>query len=147
MSDIRLDLDMTAIEELAGKGRWAMDMAMRLTAAEVWANIAKEAPTDHGRLAGSFRMEPAGDLSYRISTNVHYALHVHEGTGIHGPDKRPYEILPKNKRALFWPGARHPVRRVLHPGIKGNPYVTRAFDKTTPRIPEFVEQALKASFQ
>ena len=40
--------------------------------------------------------------------------------------KRPppggWEIRPKNKKALFWPGARHPVARVQqHPGSR--PYV------------------------
>lgn len=29
---------------------------------------------------------------------------------------RPHIIEPRFKKALFWPGARHPVRRVRHPG-------------------------------
>lgn len=29
---------------------------------------------------------------------------------------RPHIIEPRFKRALSWPGARHPVRRVRHPG-------------------------------
>jgi hypothetical protein len=29
---------------------------------------------------------------------------------------RPHIIEPKNKKALAWPGGRHPVRRVHHPG-------------------------------
>lgn len=29
---------------------------------------------------------------------------------------RPHVIEPKNKQALYWEGARHPVRKVNHPG-------------------------------
>jgi hypothetical protein len=29
---------------------------------------------------------------------------------------RPHEIRPRFKKALFWPGARHPVKVVQHPG-------------------------------
>jgi len=32
---------------------------------------------------------------------------------------RPHEIRPRFKRALFWPGAGHPVRVVHHPGMVG----------------------------
>lgn len=29
---------------------------------------------------------------------------------------RPHVIEPRNKQALYWPGARHPVKKVNHPG-------------------------------
>lgn len=29
---------------------------------------------------------------------------------------RPHVIEPRNAKALYWPGARHPVARVNHPG-------------------------------
>lgn len=31
---------------------------------------------------------------------------------------RPHVIRPRFKKALFWPGARHPVKMVRHPGTK-----------------------------
>ena len=31
---------------------------------------------------------------------------------------RPHVIEPRNKQALAWPGGRHPVRRVRHPGTQ-----------------------------
>lgn len=37
------------------------------------------------------------------------------------PPPGGWEIRPRNKKALFWPGARHPVARVQHPGSR--PYV------------------------
>jgi len=30
----------------------------------------------------------------------------------------PHIIRPKNKKALFWRGAKHPVKMVRHPGTK-----------------------------
>lgn len=30
----------------------------------------------------------------------------------------PHMIRPRNKKALYWPGANHPVKRVRHPGTK-----------------------------
>lgn len=30
----------------------------------------------------------------------------------------PHLIKPKNKKALFWEGAAHPVKQVIHPGSK-----------------------------
>jgi len=42
-----------------------------------------------------------------------------EGTG-------PHVILPRNKKALFWKGADHPVRMVNHPGTKPRPYLMPA---------------------
>lgn len=35
---------------------------------------------------------------------------------------RPHLILPRDKKALFWPGAAHPVRVVHHPGTKANDF-------------------------
>ena len=42
------------------------------------------------------------------ASNVNYAAAVEYGTS-------PHVIKPVNKKALFWPGARHPVAQVNHP--------------------------------
>ena len=31
---------------------------------------------------------------------------------------KPHEIRPSAKKALFWPGAKHPVKKIMHPGSK-----------------------------
>jgi hypothetical protein len=38
----------------------------------------------------------------------------------------PHVIEPKNKKALFWPGAEYPVRRVNHPGTPAYNILRRA---------------------
>lgn len=132
-------------QELVKTSRDAVHLAMKYMATEVWGNIRREAPVDQGRLAGSWDMESLGEheLAWRIFSNVEYALAVHEGTGIHGPKGKPIEILPKNKKALWWPGALHPVKRVMHPGQKPNRYADRAMEKAESRTDEFITRALQ----
>jgi hypothetical protein len=38
----------------------------------------------------------------------------------------PHDIRPKDKQALFWEGAGHPVKIVHHPGTMPNPIVITA---------------------
>ena len=35
----------------------------------------------------------------------------------------PWIIRPKDKKALFWPGAPHPFGSVTHPGLKARPFL------------------------
>jgi hypothetical protein len=51
---------------------------------------------------------------------------------VHGT--RPHVILPRTKRALFWPGAGHPLRRVQHPGTKPSPFPARAVQRSLPAL-------------
>ena len=37
-------------------------------------------------------------------------------------------IKAKNKKALYWKGASHPVKSVRHPGSKAKPYLIPAFE-------------------
>src|SRR5690606_25801313 len=100
------------------------------------ANVKKEAPTNHGRLAGSFEMEKRGPISYAVSTAVEYALVVQEGSQAH-------IIEPGNRRALYWEGADHPVYRVRHPGTKANPYVDRYVSATEVSLEDFEMRAIR----
>lgn len=65
-----------------------------------------------GRLISSLHQE-ATSRTAEVSTNVEYAA-VHQ----FGHQFPPREIRPKNKKALFWPGAEHPVKVVKWPGAK-----------------------------
>ena len=49
--------------------------------------------------------------------------YLEEGTGLHGPKHKKYVIRPKDKKALFWDGARHPVKEIHHPGMKSKPVI------------------------
>jgi len=56
-----------------------------------------------------------------IPIQATYAEALHEGS-------KPHMITAKNARALYWEGAAHPVKSVMHPGYKGNPYVEKALN-------------------
>lgn len=64
-----------------------------------------------GRLRDSITYK-ADESSVLVGTNVQYAA-IHQFGGSTGPRK----IVAKNKKALYWPGARHPVKSVNHPGF------------------------------
>lgn len=64
-----------------------------------------------------------------------YARYVHDGTSAH-------IIRPKNGKALYWPGARHPVRMVRHPGTKANPFVQKTYEEVKPYVDTIFTKAL-----
>lgn len=79
-----------------------------------------------GRLAESLISEVHNKVLRVGSTDVNYATGVELGTA-------PHVITASNKKALYWPGARHPVARVNHPGTRPYPYLRPAlFQRRTP---------------
>jgi hypothetical protein len=96
--------------------------------------VKREAPVKTGMLRRSItgKVEAGGNRGI-VGTNVRYARAVHEGYD-------PFIIRPKAAKALYWKGAKHPVRRVRHPGFKGDPFIKRGGDKLRP----VAEQELKA---
>lgn len=54
--------------------------------------------------------------SVTVGTNVAYAA-------AHQFGSKPHTIKARRKKALFWPGAKHPVFSVLHPGTPARPFM------------------------
>ena len=69
-----------------------------------------------GILFSSLLVGEVTNSSVEIGTNVPYAAALHFGT-------KPYVIKPRLKKALFWPGADHPVSQVNHPGLTPRPFL------------------------
>lgn len=89
------------------------------TGIDVQNEARRRAPVDTGRLRSSIVHRVSGGSSsvdVAVGTNVNYAEDVEYGTA-------PHVILPKNGKALYWPGARHPVARVNHPGTRAQPFM------------------------
>jgi hypothetical protein len=83
-------------------------------------------PWRTGFLAQTFRAQlTAGVL--RWFPTADYASFVEFGT-------KPHVIEPKDKKALYWQGADHPVKRVNHPGTAANPFMERIIQAATPDI-------------
>jgi len=142
-----IEFDISRLRGILDNAKDTIGLAVKYTAEFVWSEIRKTAPVDHGRLAGSFAMEEMGHWSYRIFSNVHYALFVHEGTGIYGPEK--HRIVPRQANALsfFWKKAgKHMVVKSVA-GMKGRPYADKAIESAVPRIDEFVLMAISENFK
>jgi HK97 gp10 family phage protein len=100
--------------------------AVDRTRIDVQNEARRRAPVDTGRLRSSIvsRAEGSGrSVGYVIGTNVSYAAAVEYGTS-------PHVIKPVNKKALYWPGAAHPVAQVNHPGTRAQPFLRPAIEMT-----------------
>ena len=136
MIEIHAEFPPEELMKMVASGKRAIPRALQLMATEVWGNIGREAPTNEGRLAGSFELFKIDELTWRIATAVEYASYVHEGTP-------PHEIVPLHAQALFWEGAEHPVKRVNHPGTQPNPFIDRAIESAGLRSEEFARMAIE----
>lgn len=80
-------------------------------------------PVDTGRLRASIRwriLPQTHQLLGFVGTDTNYALFVHNGTS------GGQIITPKNKQALFWPGAEHPVGSVVRGATHAQPFLSEA---------------------
>lgn len=78
------------------------------------------------------------ELTLYLAHGMSYGTFLETGTGIHGPEGRPIIIRPKNKKALFWDGADHPVKKVTNPGIKAKPIIGPTMETHYPRIKQTI---------
>ena len=133
-----LEITSDELKDLSGRIRKAHKAAHKLMALDLWGNIRKNSPVDHGRLAGSWQLETDGLLS-RVTTNVEYALVQDQGS-------QPYEIYPANGRALKFSfgGKMIYAKSVSHPGVPGSQYVDKSIEATNGRIEELVNRSLSA---
>ena len=78
-----------------------------------------------------------GNMEVTVHTsNIKYARGVEEGTS-------PHTIRAKNKKALYWKDAKHPVKSVRHPGSKAKPFLIPAFEKEKEVIMKDLEKIVK----
>ena len=94
------------------------------------AYIKKNTPVKTSNLRNSIVVNKT-ETGFIIGTNTKYAEHVEIGV-------RPHKIEPKNKKALYWKGARHPVKSVMHPGFDGR----LMFYKGSKMFEKFLKQEL-----
>lgn len=103
-----------------------INTAFRASALKVQSLGRRNAPHRTGTLQRSILPEFA-DLYAEVKVNEKYGVWLEEGT-------EPYEIRPRNAKALFWPGAAHPVMVVHHPGLKARPFFAPAIEEAQPFI-------------
>lgn len=84
--------------------------------------------TSHARqgLHGGVERE-SNTFTIYLAHSMVYGRYLEEGTP-------PHVIKPKNKKALYWWGANHPVMIVHHPGTKAMPAIRPTFDANITRV-------------
>ena len=132
---------MEGFAELPGLTQRIVSRAVKLAATDVWGNVAREAPVDHGRLAGSFELDRSSDLYWNITTRVNYAAFVHEGTGLYGPMHR--RITPSQASVLAFVSGGKQVFAKSVSGQRPNPYADRAVKRTDSRAQVFADIAVR----
>jgi len=134
------DSFLTALETASDNLRASLQSAIgKSTAVLAKYTTSQDVPWKTGNLAQTF-IADVGELWASWMPTASYAGFVEFGT-------QPHEILPKNGRALFWPGLRTPVTRVHHPGTKANDYLGRILAASQPEIDDLFYQALQLVVQ
>ena len=128
-----------ASEKVEGALKRAMEKSIFLIRRRAVENIDKMTKTHTGFLKSRWEMRISAFKSSLYPT-VNYAPYVHEGT-------RAHIILPVIKKALFWKGARHPVKIVHHPGTAPRPFLLRAVESSIDRIKKFFKEEIEAIFK
>ena len=99
-------------------------------------NIANNGSVKTGHLRRGITTD-VGNMEVTVHTsNIKYARGVEEGT-------RPHTIRAKNKKALYWKGAKHPVKSVRHPGSRAKPFLIPAFEKEKEVLVKDLEKVIK----
>ena len=87
--------------------------------------------TSHARQSIHSDVEIGGNnYTIYLAHGVEYGTCLETGTGLYGPKKQV--IKPKNKKALYWKGALHPVKEVK--GMQPRPIIEPTLKNNTTRI-------------
>ena len=76
-----------------------------------------------------------------VGHQAKYGDLVEKGTGIYGPRGQAFEIRPREKKALFWVGALHPVAKVVQKGFPGRFMFRRTLQESWPKIMKMFHDA------
>lgn len=115
------------LAELGGDMDRGLSAGMENLLETLEAHAVEEAPVLIGNLVNTItHYITDGGRTGVLKATAPYAKFVHEGTGIFGPLKK--KIVPTTKKALFWPGARHPVKSVK--GMRPRPFFRIAIERT-----------------
>ena len=98
-------------------------------------NLTKNKSVDTGHLRRGISTDIKGLGATIHTSNIKYAPGVEYGTKAH-------IIRAKNKKALYWKGAKHPVKQVNHPGSKAKPYLIPAFNQEKDQFLEKLKEVI-----
>ena len=136
------EIDKFAVEltELSEKSRDNVQKAIKKSAFNIEAKAKNNLKANRSVVTRHLTRNVAtqmGDLEATIHTsNVKYAIIVEKGS-------KPHIIRPKNKKALYWEGAKRPVKMVNHPGSRAKPFLIPAFESEKDKFIENLKEAIE----
>ena len=142
---IRIDtseLDHFAVEitKLDDKTEENVKKVLKNSAFNIEANAKKNLNSNKSVVTGHLSRGITTDIKGLEATihtsNIKYAPMVEYGTKAH-------IIKAKNKKALYWKSASHPVKSVRHPGSKAKPYLIPAFEKEKDTFVKNLKEAIE----
>ena len=145
MSEISLEVDPKELEKFWKVPEEVGKRSFKYLVQEIHAGFKDESPI--GKKAGGrlskWKRKKVNDWEYQIFDGPEYALYVALGTGIYGPEKRPYTIRAVNKKCLHfvWKGQEIFAKHVTVQGQRPNPYHERGVKRGVDRINEFIRKA------
>ena len=99
-------------------------------------NLTKNKSVATGHLRRGISTDIRGLGATIHTSNIKYAPGVEYGTKAH-------IIRAKNKKALYWKGAKHPVKQVNHPGSRAKPFLIPAFNQEKDQFLEKLKEVIK----
>lgn len=141
---VKLKIDVENLKPMTPRIRSAAKRTIELTATELWGNLKKNSPVDHGRLRGSWVIFQTGEMERTVKSSAKYAIFVNDGTGLYGP--LHHLIRPRNGRFLsFVPRkGKYKGKRIAVPWTRGQKpqrFVEKSMEQTERRVQEFMIRA------
>lgn len=113
----------------------AIEKSVLLIEREARINVDKMTRTHSGFLKNRWQKE-FSQFRGMLYPLMNYAKYVHEGTA-------PHTIFPRFRKALYWRGALHPVKKVQHPGTTPRPFLANAIKNNIASIKKIFYEAIK----
>lgn len=145
--NFRMEVRTNRTGKVSGAVRRELSKVVRKAGADVKAHAQVNAPKDTGYMAGSIENRSTGPLTQEVSVGAEYGAAVEFGTGVYSTDPEsdhmPIVIEPVDKKALSWPGAEHPVAKVVQQGQKAQPFLGPAVDEVRAGFEAAVAEAVR----
>ena len=136
------ELDKFSVElgKISNKQEEKVKQVVKSSAFNIQKNAISNLTKNKSVITGHLRRGISTDIKALEATihtsSIKYAPGVEFGTKSH-------IIRPKNKKALYWKGAKHPVKQVNHPGSKAKPYLIPAFNQEKDQFLEKLKEVIK----
>ena len=136
------ELDKFSVElgKISNKQEEKVKQVVKSSAFNIQKNAISNLTKNKSVITGHLRRGISIDIKALEATihtsSIKYAPGVEFGTKSH-------IIRPKNKKALYWKGDKHPVKQVNHPGSKAKPYLIPAFNQEKDQFLEKLKEVIK----